>query len=104
MITFFSERKVTYYFNAAFSYLDKIVDKQKTVLITDEQVLKNNKAGLGLANNRIKPGEAYKQQSTVDFILTRLIALEADRKLHRCHWCGVVTDIPGYAAGIYMRE
>jgi len=34
----FSEKKVSYYFDADFSFLEKIVSKGKTVLITDEIV------------------------------------------------------------------
>ena len=34
----FSGKQVAYYFDADFSYLEKIVSKEKAVLITDENV------------------------------------------------------------------
>lgn len=34
----FSEKKVPYYFDADFSYLEQLVLKENTVLITDENV------------------------------------------------------------------
>ncbi len=101
----FSEKKVSYYFNAAFSDLEQIVSKEKTILITDENVF-------AVASNLfegwntivIKAGEEHKQQNTVDFIIQQLIEKEADRSSFLIGvGGGVVTDITGYAASIYMR-
>ena len=52
----------------------------------------------------IKAGEQFKNQQTVDSVIQQLIALEADRKTILVGvGGGVVTDITGYVASIYMR-
>lgn len=101
----FSEKKVAYYFDAAFSLLFDLTEQANTVLITDENVfaLHQNKFN-GWKTIVIKAGEEHKQQSTVDYIITELIKLEADRKTFIVGvGGGVVTDITGYASSIYMR-
>jgi len=101
----FSEKKVSYYFDADFSYLEKIVSKEKTVLITDEIVFAAQQAKFeGWQTVVIKAGEQYKQQSTVDGIIQQLIEKEADRNTFIVGvGGGVVTDVTGYAASVYMR-
>lgn len=101
----FSEKKVSYYFDADFSYLEQIVSKDNTILITDENVFKSQAAKFnGWKTIVIKPGEEYKQQAAVDHIFEQLIAFEADRKSFIVGvGGGVVTDITGYAASVYMR-
>lgn len=101
----FSEKKVAYYFDAAFSFLFELTEQANTVLITDENVfaLHQNKFS-GWKTIVIKAGEEHKQQNTVDYIITELIKLEADRKTFIVGvGGGVVTDITGYAASVYMR-
>jgi 3-dehydroquinate synthase len=52
----------------------------------------------------IPPGEQYKTQATVDDIIEQLIAKGADRQTTLIGvGGGVVTDITGYVASIYMR-
>lgn len=101
----FSEKKVSYYFDADFSYLEQIVSKATAILITDENIFNSQAAKFsGWKTIVIKPGEAYKQQAAVDFIFEQLIELEADRKSFIVGiGGGVVTDITGYAASVYMR-
>ncbi|MEO6734361.1 MAG: 3-dehydroquinate synthase [Ferruginibacter sp.] len=101
----FSEKKVTYYFDAEISYLEEIVSKENTILITDENVFASHSEKFrGWKIIVIKAGEEYKQQSTVDYIFQQLIAYEADRKTFIVGvGGGVVTDITGYAACVYMR-
>ena len=54
--------------------------------------------------NCVKSGEEYKVQATVDTIIEQLIAMEADRKTTLVGiGGGVVTDITGYVASVYMR-
>lgn len=98
-------KKVTYYFDASFSFLDQIVSRTNTILITDEQVYALHKNKLeGWKIIVVKAGEEHKQQSAVDFIIQQLIQLEADRNSFIIGiGGGVVTDITGFAAGIYMR-
>ena len=101
----FSEKKVTYYFGADFSYLEQLVDKVNTILITDENVFRLHEEKFNSWKVIvIKAGEAHKQQATVDTIIEQLIELEADRKTFLVGiGGGVVTDIAGYAASVYMR-
>lgn len=101
----FSGKTATYFFDADFSYLEKLVDKDNTVLITDEHVYSAQQRKFGGWNTIvIDAGEQFKVQGTVDSIVEQLIAFGADRKT----WVigvggGVVTDLTGYVAAIYMR-
>lgn len=102
---FFPDKKTSYYFDVDFSYLEHIVPKQHTILITDEHILAHHQEKFaGWKTIVIEAGEAFKQQSAVDKIIDQLIELEADRTSYIVGiGGGVVTDIAGYAAGIYMR-
>jgi 3-dehydroquinate synthase len=101
----FSSKKVDYYFEADFLYLEKLVTKENAVLITDENVFQLHPLKFtGWKTIVIEAGEQHKQQATVDFIIERLIDLQADRKTFIVGvGGGVVTDITGYAASVYMR-
>jgi 3-dehydroquinate synthase len=101
----FSSKKVDYYFDADFLYLEKLVTKENAVLITDENVFQLHTLKFtGWKTIVIEAGEQHKQQATVDFIIERLIAFEADRKTFIIGvGGGVITDITGYAASVYMR-
>ena len=101
----FSGKTVSYYFDASFSQVDQLVQKENTVLITDENIFELHAPIFdGWKTIVIKAGEIHKQQSTVDTIIGQLIELEADRKTMIVGvGGGVVTDIAGYVAGIYMR-
>jgi 3-dehydroquinate synthase len=101
----FSEKEVVYYFDTSFSYLDELVDRENAILITDENVFELHQQKFeDWKIIVIKAGEEHKQQATVDFIINRLIELEADRKTFIVGvGGGVVTDITGYAASVYMR-
>jgi 3-dehydroquinate synthase len=91
--------------NDNFNYLENILQKQQTVLITDENVFKLYPQKFeGWKTIVIKPGEIYKQQAAVDEIIKKLIELQADRSTFIVGvGGGVVTDIAGYAASVYMR-
>ncbi|MGF2412265.1 3-dehydroquinate synthase [Ferruginibacter sp.] len=101
----FSGKKVNYYFDAAFSDLEQLTTKETTILITDENVFQLHQQKFdGWKTIVIRAGEEHKQQSTVDVIIGQLIAMEADRKTFIVGvGGGVVTDITGYAASVYMR-
>ncbi|MDQ6814499.1 MAG: 3-dehydroquinate synthase [Bacteroidota bacterium] len=101
----FSSSPVDYYFNAEFSYLQRLVAKENAILITDENVFaKHAKKFKGWKSIVIKAGERHKVQATVDDIVHQLIELGADRKTTLIGvGGGVVTDITGYVAAIYMR-
>lgn len=101
----FSEKKTVYYFNAEFSLLDQLVDPAKTIIVTDENIFNSHWRKLkGWKTIVLQPGEENKIQSTVDSIIQQLIDFGADRKTYLIGLGGgVVTDITGYAAAVYMR-
>ncbi|RYZ56640.1 MAG: 3-dehydroquinate synthase [Chitinophagaceae bacterium] len=101
----FSRGATAFYFDSTFAQLKKIVSPQTTVLITDSHlVAAHPKLFKGWHTIVIPAGEEYKVQATVDNVVSQLIALHADRT-----WTlvgiggGVVTDITGYVASIFLR-
>ena len=101
----FSGKPVNYYFDASFDVLNKLVPVESAVLITDENVFEAHKKKFkGWSTIVLKPGEQYKVQQTVDVIIDQLIELGADRQTTLIGvGGGVITDITGYVASIYMR-
>ena len=101
----FSGREVKYYPDASLSQLESIAPKQKSIIITDQNVHAVYASRLtGYRTIVIPAGEQYKNQSTVNYIIEQLIALEADRRSFIIGMGGgVVTDIAGFAASVYMR-
>jgi shikimate kinase / 3-dehydroquinate synthase len=101
----FSSKTTRYYFDADLSYLEKLTGKEQTVIVTDENIFRAQRRKLdGWRTIVIKAGEGSKVQATVNSILEQLIDLGADRKTFLVGMGGgVVTDITGFAASIYMR-
>jgi len=101
----FSGKATTYYLDADFSYLEKLVDKDHAVIITDSNIFPKHQKKFGGWNTIvINAGECFKVQATVDSVIEQLISLGADRKTVLIGvGGGVVTDITGYVAAIYMR-
>ncbi len=101
----FSSSSTEFYAGDKFSRLKKIVDRENTVLITDEHIFKLHQDKFkGWNCIVLKPGEEYKVQETVDAVIRQLIGMEADRKTILIGvGGGVVTDITGYVASVYMR-
>jgi 3-dehydroquinate synthase len=101
----FTSASVTYYFGADVTYLEKIVSKENGIIITDEN-LKNvyPKKFKGWRVITIPAGEQHKNQQTVDRIIDQLIEFGADRNSFLIGvGGGVITDITGYVAAVYMR-
>ncbi len=92
-------------FNSDFRELKKITNPESTVLITDEHVYKaHSKHFRGWDTVVLKPGEQYKVQATADAIIEQLITMQAGRDTTLVAvGGGVVTDLTGYVASIYMR-
>ncbi len=101
----FSGRKTTYYLDADFGYLEKLVDRDHAVIITDSNIFSKHQKKFGGWNTIvINAGECFKVQATVDSIIEQLIGFGADRKTFLIGvGGGVVTDITGFVAAIYMR-
>jgi 3-dehydroquinate synthase len=100
-----SDKTVSYYFNASFVQVVELTNRDKCVVITDSNVFKRHKKKFdGFKTIVIPAGEQHKTQDTVDNIIQRLIAFGADRQFFLLGvGGGVVTDITGYVAAIYMR-
>ena len=101
----FSRSSTDFYFDADFSFLAKLVDKDNAVLITDENIFNAHKRKFSGWNVIVlNPGEEFKVQATVDEVIEQLITFEADRKTFLVGiGGGVVTDLTGYIAAVYMR-
>jgi 3-dehydroquinate synthase len=101
----FTSTATDFYFASGISHLKKIIDPKASVLITDENVYNAHaKRFKGWDTIILKPGEEYKVQATVDAVINKLIEMEADRKTTLVGvGGGVVTDITGYVASVYMR-
>lgn len=101
----FGSGSVDYYFAAGFSHLKQLADQKQAVVITDENVFAAHQQRFkNWQTIVLKAGEAYKVQATIDSIIEQLIALQADRQTVLIGvGGGVVTDITGYVASVYMR-
>ncbi|HTM92683.1 MAG TPA: 3-dehydroquinate synthase family protein, partial [Flavisolibacter sp.] len=101
----FSNASVDYYFAGGFSLLKQLVMPTEAVLLVDENVHRHFESKFKKWRVIIIPsGEKYKVQSTVDKIIRQLIELGADRRTTLVGiGGGVVTDITGYVASVYMR-
>jgi 3-dehydroquinate synthase len=101
----FGSSSTDFYFAHGISHLKKITDPVNTIVITDENIYKAHEKRFRNWNTMVlQAGEEFKVQATVDNIVEQLIAIEADRKTTLVGiGGGVITDITGYAASVYMR-
>lgn len=101
----FSQKTVSCYFDADFALVEELVADADVIVITDENIFSHHEVKLS-AYPVIKfgAGEAYKNQATVDYIIEELIKLGANKNTFLMGvGGGVVTDITGYVAAVYMR-
>ncbi|MBN8838185.1 MAG: 3-dehydroquinate synthase [Sphingobacteriia bacterium] len=101
----FNNSSTDFYFANGISHLKELIDIKNTIFITDENIFEAHaKRFKNYKTIVLKAGEEYKVQATVDSIIQQLIELEADRKTFLVGvGGGVITDITGYVASIYMR-
>ncbi|MFN2456707.1 MAG: 3-dehydroquinate synthase [Chitinophagaceae bacterium] len=101
----FRHKTVNYFFGTGFMHLNKLTSVKGSVIITDENIFQLHKKKLkGWNTIVLKPGEQYKIQTTVDSVVEQLITLNADRQTTLVGvGGGVVTDITGYVASVFMR-
>ncbi|HWJ25503.1 MAG TPA: 3-dehydroquinate synthase family protein, partial [Flavisolibacter sp.] len=101
----FGASSVDYYFDAGITQLKTITDPASTILVTDEHIFDlHQKRFKGWSTIVLKPGEEFKVQATADAVIEELIEMEADRKSTLVGiGGGVITDLTGYVASIYMR-
>lgn len=101
----FPGKSINCYFGERFTILEELVNKENTILITDENIFaKQSEKFQGWKTIILKAGEKFKNQNAVDEIINSLIEMSADRQSFIVGvGGGVVTDIAGYAASVYMR-
>jgi 3-dehydroquinate synthase len=101
----FSTKTVSCYFDADFAALSDLVNDANIVIITDEHVFEHHAGKMaGFPVIKFAAGEEYKNQATVDRIIHELINLGAHKNTFLVGvGGGVVTDITGYVAAVYMR-
>lgn len=100
----FSRKKVSYLFDYSINQLQQLVDGD-IILLTDQTVFNLHQQKFeGYKTIVIEAGEAFKHQQTVDKIINQLIEFYADRKTMLVGvGGGVVTDITGYVASVFLR-
>ncbi len=101
----FQQKTVDIYFDTPFSFLYDQLNRAKTIFVTDQNVFsKHSEKFEGNKTIILQPGGGIKNQQTVDDVIRQMIELEADRNSFLVGvGGGVVTDIAGYAASVYMR-
>lgn len=101
----FAGTKVKYYFEQSIKGIDSFCHREKTIIITDRNVFEHYATFLeGRKVIVLEPGEHTKTLTTVEYIIGRMMEWKADRG----HFIigmggGVVTDITGLVASLYMR-
>jgi 3-dehydroquinate synthase len=101
----FTGSSVNYFFDGGISHLKEVVEAKNAIIITDENVFAAHTKKFKNWNTIVlKPGEEYKVQGTVDSVIEQLIEMGADRQTTLIGvGGGVITDLTGYIASIYMR-
>jgi shikimate kinase / 3-dehydroquinate synthase len=101
----FSQKKVSCYFDADFAGIKDLLQDAFAVIVTDENLYNLHAEKLaGYRVIKIAAGEEYKNQFTVDSIIEELLLMGANKNTFLIGLGGgVVTDITGYVAAVYMR-
>lgn len=95
----------TFHFDTSLLDLQNLIDIKHSFIITDENIYRAHKKTLSNFQLVVIPaGEEHKHIETVTSIIKQLIEKGADRKTFLVGvGGGVVTDITGFVASIYMR-
>ena len=101
----FSSGSTDYYQDAAFRQLQLVTPKSSTIIVTDDNVYHAHKKKFqGWETIVLKAGEEYKVQETADTLISALIDLKASRSTTLVGvGGGVITDLTGYVAAVFMR-
>lgn len=101
----FPSGTVNYYFNSTFSALWNVYDMQQVIIITDEHIAALYPDILsGIPSIIIPAGEASKDVSIITHLAAKLVAMGATRQsLLIGLGGGMVTDLTGFLAAIFMR-
>lgn len=101
----FSSQQTRVYYNGRMSQLSQLCKKKKSVLVTEENVYAAHKKKFTGWNIIVtKAGEEFKTQATADAVIDQLIEMKAGREVTIVGvGGGMITDLVGYVAAIYMR-
>lgn len=101
----FGNASTDFYFAGGISQLKEITEVKNIVVITDKNIFNLYQKKLKSYKTIVlASGEENKTQATIDSVIQQLIELEADRKTTLVGiGGGVITDITGFVASIYMR-
>jgi 3-dehydroquinate synthase len=101
----FEQQETTYFLGESLLQLGNHVDRNRAVLVIDENVERHHGHHLHNWKKIVVPaGEELKNMATVETIIDGLTAHEADRKTTLVGiGGGMITDVAGFAASIYMR-
>jgi 3-dehydroquinate synthase len=101
----FEQQETTYFLGESLLQLGNHVDRNRAVLVIDENVERHHGHHLHNWKKIVVPaGEEVKDMATVEKIIDGLTAHEADRKTTLVGiGGGMITDVAGFAASIYMR-
>ncbi|MCU0375077.1 MAG: 3-dehydroquinate synthase [Chitinophagaceae bacterium] len=101
----FGQALTAFYFDATFKDLQTIAGGSRIIAITDTHVWEAHRKKFARMETIVIPaGEQHKTQQTADSIIVQLTEKNADRStLLVGVGGGVVTDITGYVAAIYLR-
>src|SRR5579862_8182761 len=96
--------RTKFHFSPA-SDLHEIVSPERSIVITDKNILSRYESVLSPYQKIVlDPGEDEKSFETLTHVIEELIRHEADKTTTLIGvGGGVVTDITGFAASIYMR-
>lgn len=100
-----NQQHTDFYFNATFGYLKQLLHPVNTFIITDSTIYSLHARVFKSWKTIVIPsGEENKNIETIQFVIHQLIQLKADRTATLVGvGGGVVTDITGFVASIYMR-
>lgn len=101
----FSTKIVDCFYKTDFSFLKEIVELDQAIFITDENIFSLHKEKFAGRKTIVIPaGEKNKTQRAADHVIDQMIGLGADRHSFVVGvGGGVVTDLSGYVASVYMR-
>ncbi len=101
----FGDNSTEYFFSADILQLKSIIKNREVILLTDDNVAKAHPSKFRSYKTIIIPhGESNKVQSTVDSVISQLIDMKVERSAVLVGvGGGVITDLAGFIASIYLR-
>ncbi len=99
------EDVVRFYYDGSLGSLPACMPGRRMILITDQHVYRLHRNDFRAWDTIVlRAGEQYKISATIESLVERLIALQADRQtVLVAVGGGVISDLVGYLAAIYMR-